>query len=164
MIKGNRTTPSAVAFVVDSERLIGDVVKNQAAINPTNIIFDLNHGLPLEASFCSQVESELQVSSELDFKVSSELSSESIDFQESAIVMKFDLGFGGFWERRVRRKSVTRRVLIREMKALGECGVVVDSLEFLKQTHARETAKLVGLTDVMAETLAGIHENEKEGE
>nr|GEY19807.1 putative heat shock protein 70 family [Tanacetum cinerariifolium] len=38
--QGNRTTPSAVAFVGDSERLIGDAAKNQAAINPTNTIFD----------------------------------------------------------------------------------------------------------------------------
>ncbi|GJX81257.1 hypothetical protein Tco_0329406 [Tanacetum coccineum] len=63
----------------------------------------------------------------------------------------------------LRRKNARRHVLIREMKALGERGVVVDSLECLKQTHARETAKLAGLTDVMAETLAGIHENENEG-
>ncbi|GJW23845.1 hypothetical protein Tco_0037656 [Tanacetum coccineum] len=46
------------------------------------------------------------------------------------------------------------------MEALGERGMAVVSLECLKQTHARETAKLVGLTDVMAETLAGIHEKE----
>ncbi|GJU46867.1 hypothetical protein Tco_1204133 [Tanacetum coccineum] len=60
----------------------------------------------------------------------------------------------------LRRKSVRRCVLIREMEALGECGVAVDSLDCLKQTHARETAKLAGLTNVMAETLAGIHEKE----
>ncbi|GKA23606.1 hypothetical protein Tco_0709639 [Tanacetum coccineum] len=57
----------------------------------------------------------------------------------------------------LRRKSARRRMLIREMEALGERGVAVDSLECLKQTHVRETAKLAGLTDVMAETLAGIH-------
>lgn len=37
--QGNRTTPSYVAFN-DSERLVGDAAKNQAAINPTNTIFD----------------------------------------------------------------------------------------------------------------------------
>lgn len=37
--QGNRTTPSYVAFT-DNERLIGDAAKNQAAINPTNTIFD----------------------------------------------------------------------------------------------------------------------------
>merc|ERR1712107_761377 len=37
--QGNRTTPSYVAFT-DTERLIGDPVKNQVAINPTNTIFD----------------------------------------------------------------------------------------------------------------------------
>ncbi|GKB69819.1 hypothetical protein Tco_0931231 [Tanacetum coccineum] len=52
------------------------------------------------------------------------------------------------------------RVVIREMEALGERGVTVDSLECLKQTHARETAKLAALTDVMAKTLTGIHEKE----
>lgn len=37
--QGNRTTPSYVAFT-DSERLIGDAAKNQAAKNPTNTVFD----------------------------------------------------------------------------------------------------------------------------
>ncbi|EFX71770.1 hypothetical protein DAPPUDRAFT_227800 [Daphnia pulex] len=36
---GNRTTPSYVAFT-DTERLIGDVAKNQVAMNPTNTVFD----------------------------------------------------------------------------------------------------------------------------
>lgn len=36
---GNRTTPSYVAFT-DDERLVGDAAKNQAAMNPTNTIFD----------------------------------------------------------------------------------------------------------------------------
>ena len=37
--QGNRTTPSYVAFT-DTERLIGDSAKNQAAMNSTNTIFD----------------------------------------------------------------------------------------------------------------------------
>ena len=37
--QGNRSTPSYVAFT-DSERLIGDAAKNQAAHNPRNTIFD----------------------------------------------------------------------------------------------------------------------------
>ncbi|CAF4221879.1 unnamed protein product [Rotaria sp. Silwood2] len=37
--QGNRTTPSYVAFT-DTERLIGDAAKNQAAMNPPNTIFD----------------------------------------------------------------------------------------------------------------------------
>merc|ERR1711988_1448348 len=37
--QGNRTTPSYVAFT-DSERLIGDGAKNQAAMNPHNTVFD----------------------------------------------------------------------------------------------------------------------------
>ncbi len=37
--QGNRTTPSMVAFS-DTERLLGDAAKNQAAVNPTNTIFD----------------------------------------------------------------------------------------------------------------------------
>uniref|UniRef100_A0A672PNW1 Heat shock protein family A (Hsp70) member 1B n=1 Tax=Sinocyclocheilus grahami TaxID=75366 RepID=A0A672PNW1_SINGR len=37
--RGNRTTPSYVAFT-DTERLIGDAAKNQAAMNPNNTIFD----------------------------------------------------------------------------------------------------------------------------
>ncbi|KAI3403242.1 hypothetical protein KGF56_003977, partial [Candida oxycetoniae] len=37
--QGNRTTPSFVAFT-DTERLIGDAAKNQAAMNPANTVFD----------------------------------------------------------------------------------------------------------------------------
>lgn len=37
--QGNRTTPSYVAFN-DTERLIGDAAKNQAAMNPKNTVFD----------------------------------------------------------------------------------------------------------------------------
>jgi L1 cell adhesion molecule like protein len=37
--QGNRTTPSYVAFT-DTERLIGDAAKNQAAMNPKNTVFD----------------------------------------------------------------------------------------------------------------------------
>lgn len=37
--QGNRTTPSYVAFT-DTERLVGDAAKNQAAMNPTNTVYD----------------------------------------------------------------------------------------------------------------------------
>ncbi len=37
--QGNRTTPSYVAFT-DSEKLVGESAKNQAASNPTNTVFD----------------------------------------------------------------------------------------------------------------------------
>jgi len=37
--QGNRTTPSYVAFS-DTERLIGDSAKNQAAMNPENTVYD----------------------------------------------------------------------------------------------------------------------------
>jgi len=37
--QGNRTTPSYVAFT-ETERLIGDVAKNQVARNPENAVFD----------------------------------------------------------------------------------------------------------------------------
>ena len=36
--QGNRTTPSYVAFT-DTESLIGDMAKNQVAMNPTNTVF-----------------------------------------------------------------------------------------------------------------------------
>ncbi|KAH0792913.1 cytoplasmic heat shock protein 70 [Histomonas meleagridis] len=36
---GNRTTPSYVAFT-EEVRLVGDAAKNQAAMNPTNTVFD----------------------------------------------------------------------------------------------------------------------------
>nr|XP_007136815.1 hypothetical protein PHAVU_009G076700g [Phaseolus vulgaris]ESW08809.1 hypothetical protein PHAVU_009G076700g [Phaseolus vulgaris] len=38
--QGCRTTPSSVAFT-ENQRLIGDAAKNQAAINPTNTVFDV---------------------------------------------------------------------------------------------------------------------------
>ncbi|BAT83036.1 hypothetical protein VIGAN_04013200, partial [Vigna angularis var. angularis] len=38
--QGNRITPSCVAFT-ENQRLIGDAAKNQAAINPTNTLFDV---------------------------------------------------------------------------------------------------------------------------
>jgi len=37
--QGNRTTPSYVAFT-ENERLIGEAAKNQAAMNPSNTVFD----------------------------------------------------------------------------------------------------------------------------
>uniref|UniRef100_A0A2C9JLM5 Heat shock protein 70 n=1 Tax=Biomphalaria glabrata TaxID=6526 RepID=A0A2C9JLM5_BIOGL len=37
--QGNRTTPSYVAFT-DTERLVGDAAKNQAAMNPSNTVYD----------------------------------------------------------------------------------------------------------------------------
>jgi heat shock protein 1/8 len=37
--QGNRTTPSYVAFT-ESERLIGDAAKSQAAMNSSNTVFD----------------------------------------------------------------------------------------------------------------------------
>ena len=37
--QGNITTPSYVAFA-DTERLIGDVAKNQVVMNPHNTVFD----------------------------------------------------------------------------------------------------------------------------
>nr|GEV13618.1 hypothetical protein [Tanacetum cinerariifolium] len=61
----------------------------------------------------------------------------------------------------LRRKNARCRVLIHEMEALKERRVAVDSLESLKQTHARETAKLAALTGAIAESLAGYHEKER---
>lgn len=37
---GNRITPSVVSFT-DSERLIGEAAKNQAATNPTRTLYDV---------------------------------------------------------------------------------------------------------------------------
>lgn len=37
--QGNRTTPSYVAFT-ETERLVGEAAKNQAAMNPKNTVFD----------------------------------------------------------------------------------------------------------------------------
>ena len=37
--QGNRVTPSYVAFN-ETERLVGDSAKNQAAMNPSNTVYD----------------------------------------------------------------------------------------------------------------------------
>nr|GEU58239.1 probable mediator of RNA polymerase II transcription subunit 37c [Tanacetum cinerariifolium] len=47
--QGNRITPSCVAFN-DTERLVGDAAKNQAAYNPTNTIFDVKRLIGRRAS------------------------------------------------------------------------------------------------------------------
>jgi L1 cell adhesion molecule like protein len=47
--QGNRTMPSYVAFT-DTERLIGDAAKNQAAANPKNTIFDAKRCIGREFS------------------------------------------------------------------------------------------------------------------
>merc|ERR1719491_502185 len=39
--QGNRITPSYVAFMDNSERLVGDAAKNQATINPEKTVFDV---------------------------------------------------------------------------------------------------------------------------
>nr|GFA16320.1 replication protein A 70 kDa DNA-binding subunit B [Tanacetum cinerariifolium] len=52
------------------------------------------------------------------------------------------------------RKSARRRVLIREMEALGERGMAVDSLECFSTNSRKKTAKLTALTDAMTKTLA----------
>jgi heat shock 70kDa protein 1/2/6/8 len=49
-------TPSYVAFT-ESERLIGDAAKNQAALNPRNTIFDAKSRTPshfFNPVFCGQ--------------------------------------------------------------------------------------------------------------
>ncbi|KAI3705264.1 hypothetical protein L1987_75499 [Smallanthus sonchifolius] len=47
--QGNRTTPSCVAFN-ETERLVGDAAKNQAASNPTNTIFGVKRLIGRRAS------------------------------------------------------------------------------------------------------------------
>lgn len=43
--QGSFTTPSFVSFTAE-ERLIGEAAKNQAAMNPTNTVFDVKYADP----------------------------------------------------------------------------------------------------------------------
>ena len=47
--QGNRTTPSYVSFS-EKERLVGDAAKNQAAMNPKNMVYDAKRILGLRYS------------------------------------------------------------------------------------------------------------------
>ena len=67
--QGNRTTPSYVAFT-ESERLIGDGAKSQAAVNAENTIFDAKRLIGRKYSD-STVQSDLK---HLSYKVSSDSS------------------------------------------------------------------------------------------
>ena len=63
--QGNRTTPSFVAFT-NTERLIGDAAKNQAAMNPTNTVYDAKRLLGREYN-SNEVQKEVKT---FPFKVS----------------------------------------------------------------------------------------------
>ncbi|KAG2680774.1 hypothetical protein I3843_11G114100 [Carya illinoinensis] len=54
--QGNRITPSWVAFT-DSERLIGEAAKNQAAVNPERTIFDVKRALSSQHQVRVEIES-----------------------------------------------------------------------------------------------------------
>ena len=56
--QGNRTTPSYVAFT-QTERLIGDAAKNQAALNPSNTVYDAKRLLGREYN-SSEVQQEVK--------------------------------------------------------------------------------------------------------
>nr|GEU97777.1 hypothetical protein [Tanacetum cinerariifolium] len=111
-----------------------------------------------------QVESELQVSSKLDLKVSSERYLEKgydQSFHQRLVPKVLDelIEITDSTELHKRMRA-RRRVLIGEMEALRDPGVAVDSSDSLKQTQARGTTKLAAFTKVLAETKDGIHEKE----
>ena len=39
--QGNRITPSVVAFTEDGERIVGEMAKNQAVLNPENTVYEV---------------------------------------------------------------------------------------------------------------------------
>jgi molecular chaperone DnaK len=53
--EGGRTTPSALAFTKDGERLVGQVARRQAITNPRNTIFSIKRFM---GQRCSEVETE----------------------------------------------------------------------------------------------------------
>ncbi|GJZ55313.1 hypothetical protein Tco_0610506 [Tanacetum coccineum] len=59
-----------------------------------------------------------------------------------------------FW--RISKHSV----LMFELEAIGAGGVRGDCLDYLKETHARETNRHVALTNILIKSRAGIHEKE----
>jgi L1 cell adhesion molecule like protein len=77
--QGNRTTPSYVSFT-DEERLIGEAAKSQAAMNPTNTVFDAKRLIGREFSDPS-VQNDMK---HWPFKVSSKRSKPMIDVSYQA--------------------------------------------------------------------------------
>src|SRR3982074_2139688 len=56
--EGARTTPSVVAFTKSGERLVGQLARRQAAVNPANTIYSINR---LMGRPDSEVESERKI-------------------------------------------------------------------------------------------------------
>lgn len=65
--QGNRITPSWVAFT-DSERLIGEAAKNQAAVNPERTIFDVKRLIGRKYASVSQLLDDLRGTTNRLFK------------------------------------------------------------------------------------------------
>nr|GEY37749.1 hypothetical protein [Tanacetum cinerariifolium] len=81
----------------------------------------------------------------------------------AALIDAIDESLAGIHEKELNRACRVKviRILAGQWEALGECWVAMDSLKSLKQTHARETAKIAALIDAIDESLAGIHEKER---
>ncbi|GJU75371.1 hypothetical protein Tco_1272441 [Tanacetum coccineum] len=138
------------------------------------LLVDLDPGLPLESSFIRGSLKKVMIRAFIRGMATFEVLNELIEITGLMKLHKRmwfwfvqeiakEEGLLKFLRERcddLRRKITRHRVLIHEMEALGDHRVAVDSLQSLKQTHARETAKLAGLTDVMAKTLVGIYEKE----
>ncbi len=57
--EGNRITPSVVAFTDKDERLVGQLAKRQAVINPKNTIFSIKRFMGRRHSEVGQEENQL---------------------------------------------------------------------------------------------------------
>lgn len=84
--EGARTTPSVVAYKKDGERLVGQIARRQAALNPQSTIFEAKRfigcrwkKLKMKPSVCLlQLKKAQATALELEWKVKTTLQSKSV--------------------------------------------------------------------------------------
>src|SRR5438046_2092708 len=76
--EGSRTTPSVVAFTKGGERLVGNLARRQAAVNPQNTVYSIKRFMGRKFG---EVESERKI---VPYKVKSGKADRAVVFVQSA--------------------------------------------------------------------------------